>query len=52
MESTEYKMGKEAYSDDLEREHNPFKAGTTEHKDWLRGFDHAERHDPFAPHNM
>lgn len=52
MESKEYKMGKDAYSDDLYRDNNPFESGTTEHKDWLAGFDFAERNDPLSDNNM
>lgn len=52
MESKEYTEGREAYSDDKYLNDNPYQSGTSEARDWERGFKYAERNDPLAPHNL
>lgn len=50
--TTAREQGREAYSDEKDLKDNPFPIGSDEHKDWKKGFQAAERDDPFAPHNL
>jgi len=50
MESTEYREGREAYSDDKHLEDNPYKkTDPTRAADWAAGWNYAMHNDPLAP---